>query len=1180
MTDTAIERKTDNTAGTKVAAPATPTVSQSSKKNVLHRYRSANYVFTLSGLRKTDANNPKSYRDSTLDLVILRSGGKGPIGLSAPVSSGTDSPNSTEAEKAKRAETAKKQLESQELVNLFNEKSPGRFDMYIDNVEINSVMGFNQSGMNSQPTGFTFDVVEPYSINGFIEALHVAAIGAGYPTYTAGSFLLKMEFIGYPDDQEFSKPEVVEDAVRYFPIRLTGIDVTVDEKGTKYQVTAIPYNEAAFGNPSQLKKSVKMAGKTVKEILENLMAGVNKQIVESDNASKKTPPTADEHDVYKIKFPDWVDGTGFDDAKVNKIGQAEVAELLKDNTLYKFPDPGTNVKPTTAKPQGQQTPTPEQNARQPETYKLEPSNPVVQFAEGRNIQECITSIIRDSKYVRNIMEKLSSESEAEQVKDADGMVDYFLVKLEVENKEIIDNDKKRPYQIFTFVVTPYKILYTRIPGYGRQTLDATKLKKLSLREYNYIYTGKNVDIVNFKLNFNTLFFEAIPAALGNNKAPGSRDGAGKSNKPDPKSNPDDVSKAKRLGLPEAPIQEDPALTAHPKDRGNQRQDDPYSALAMSMHNAVVNSKGSMLSGELDILGDPLFVVTGGIGNYNPAPNKTNDRLTDQGEAAYNRGEVLITINFRNPVDEGTLEQGGRLLFDSKLVPFSGVYMVTKVKSTFRDGLFKQTMDVIRVPGQPEPTENPTNQGVDKPTKPTSVRSQQSDPYDTVTADTTPADTVVNTDTGISGDRADTINLATQLDRGLPSPGLPGRLSNFTGATGGLAGAISPLSNVSGATPNLAGNTRIATQIFGGVVPGGNNQWASGIPLPAKSVSAVQQRAFGPASLIAQIGNTIATGGIKGPVAQLAGQVINIAAGKITKIGVLGSGIGAGATVSYNPSTSAPTSAYEYRSQQQSVIPTATPVTGIAQGLDTKSLSAVAGLPNNADLVGDVGSKSYAATQGTPVDPLATANQFGINQSQLSGLSPNLQSKVLSQVSGIASNVPADTNLSQASAQGINLRSMSPAGLANLPPTAPYATAPNPEPDQGFLNKITSSGGVSALARAFGVNSVSEISQNQVPSENINSAISSAPTAVQNTQQSALQPNLMDSVAGALKYLTSNNQLVNLTGLAGTREGQLLAIQNRYPGSPINVVGNLGSSAPSKFGSKTSGQSPLDKIMIR
>ena len=44
----------------------------------------------------------------------------------------------------------------------------------------------------------------------------------------------------------------------------------------------------------------------------------------------------------------------------------------------------------------------------------------------------------------------------------------------------------------------------------------------------------------------------------------------------------------------------------------------------------------------------------------------------------------------------------------------------------------------------------------------------------------------------AGERPDTLNLLSQQQRGLPSPGLPGMLSNFTAAVGGLGGNASSL----------------------------------------------------------------------------------------------------------------------------------------------------------------------------------------------------------------------------------------------------------------------------------------------------------------------------------------------------------------------------------------------------
>ena len=1223
---------TRKTVTTNTQQPETPPeyVTQGQSYNVLRNYRLYTYVFTLSALRKEDVNNPDNFKNSSTDFIILKSGGKGTTGLaSGPTSAQVEANTKLQTDLSATAESiasSQKNIDTlrfnADLVSGFNKNSPGRFDMFIDDIEIETIMGFSPEGGTTQPTKFSFNVFEPYSINGFVEALHVASVAAGYPTYSGTPFLLKMDFVGYPDDVDLSAPEIVDNATRYFPITITNLEVNLNETGTHYKVAAIASNEAGFGSPTQLKKAIKMSGKTVQEILTNLMDGMNKQVVEADSATNKS---GNVHDEYRIIFPDWANGTGFDPNTTNDIAKSEVTELLKDNALYNFPDPGSNTKPTANQPQGQTNPTTEQNASRPESFKLEPSNPVVQFPEGKGLHECISSLIRDSKYVRNIVEKLNSKEWKTVV--IDNMIDYFLVKLQVTNKAEIDPDLKRPYQIYTFVVTPHKILYTRVPNYGSQQVDIVKLTKATVRTYDYIYTGKNTEILTFKLNFNNLFFEAIPSALGNDSSPPSRDTAAKNNSINPTSKPENIENISDLRLPAVRRQVDPELTSvDARDNAVPRQDSSYYSLAKGLHKAITNSKASMITGEMEIIGDPVFLVTGGVGGQNPKPSKQSNRLTDNGEANFNFGEVLIVINFKNPIDINPLAEGGLLKFDPELIPFSGVYMITTVTSKFKEGQFKQTLHIIRTPGQPYPTESPFNTGKNIPSDPSERLGTISDPKDVLSDDSTPAREVITTDTGVYGNRAGTLNLLKQLNRGLASPGLPGELSNFTAATGGLGGTVR-INQVSGAVTALAGNTRLRNQGFGGIIPGGVTQLAQGIPMSAAGVVNLQQMVLRPAGLVNQVGNTMLSSfGISGPVGQLANQFIQQESRKLNVSPVLGSGIGVGATFNYVPQTLPAVTAYDQISNPIAIAPTAIPVSGIASAMDSRSLSQVIGMnnanvtsinvdniqknaqalaENNALLSGksvyDAAAISGLAGKVAGANALANLNlsslngsnnlppvsgisdlvgQTGINSNQLSGLSQNIQSKLESGVSNIVNSIPADTNLSQAVAQGITIDSLNSDGLKHLPPTTPYSVAPLAKPDELYLGHLAATGGIGAVARSFGVSDISQIPQDQLSAQDAQTLFAQTPAYAQSGLITALQPNVIDSVANATKYLTVNNQLANITGLAGTHEGQLLALQNRFPGSPVSIVANLGSSVASKFGSKSSGQRPLDKIMIR
>jgi hypothetical protein len=55
------------------------------------------------------------------------------------------------------------------------------------------------------------------------------------------------------------------------------------------------------------------------------------------------------------------------------------------------------------------------------------------------------------------------------------------------------------------------------------------------------------------------------------------------------------------------------------------------------------------------------------------------------------------LTFRNPVDID--EKTGSLKFEPSSANASGVFMVTEVASSFKDGVFKQRLKLVRVPGQ-------------------------------------------------------------------------------------------------------------------------------------------------------------------------------------------------------------------------------------------------------------------------------------------------------------------------------------------------------------------------------------------------------------------------------------------------------------------------------------------------
>ena len=661
------------------------------EKNVLNNYRSLTHNFTIAALSIDEVNNPDSYRNGNLTRVILKSGGKG-----------------SEAIKS-----------TDDLTKKFNEKSPGRFDMFIDNVEIESYMAFTKHSSVSLTSSLRFDIFEPYSISGFIEAIQVAAVSAGYPAYTNASFVLKMDFLGYPDNVsiEDSKPISIPDSSRYFVFCFNNVSVDVTEQGTRYRCAARPWNQTGFGEPNKLKKPIKIAGKTVKEILTNFKDSLNEQLKDEQKESTIEDTTDVEPDEYDIVFSK--------SKSSDVIANSEISEFQKGNENYEFVEAqdttgynGWQVKKIAENKAAGKTQFTEQElalikkdaakngVKNPiitfHTTLPNSSKPTVNFRESQAIHECIAAIIRDSEFGKAIVKNIDVDGTPGEIDDY-GFINYFLINIEMTNLGGINKITRKPRQKYTYVISPYKVHYTNIPNYAGQIVDANLLiDRVILREYNYIYTGKNIDVLSFKINFNNLFFEAAPYAMGNSNNNRGDNSLQPDNLPSPKINKwaDSAATATKEGIvPTATriVTAESGNINRDGGTGNVIDYDPFTAMSKNMHEAIINSPVGMVKGEIEILGDPFFLVTGGIGNYNPDIEKLGK--TVNGESAYNTGEVYVSVNFRNPIDISKFEKGGQLYFSEENVQYSGVYKLNKVTSNFRNGLFTQRLEMSRLPGQ-------------------------------------------------------------------------------------------------------------------------------------------------------------------------------------------------------------------------------------------------------------------------------------------------------------------------------------------------------------------------------------------------------------------------------------------------------------------------------------------------
>lgn len=1180
--------------------------------NILNDYRSVTYNVTLAALPREGLSKPETYRQGGLKYVIAASKGKNNQGISnnitaqsqsAPVRKTANanfigSPSQTFDDGSARivdddgnvltidkdgktsvtaapptlpsatstsrtpAATPPQPINAKGAIEGFNKKSGGALDLYIDGLEIESLMTPNPKTGPSLATTIKFEIYEPYSANGFIEALFAASLAAGWPNYLVACYVLKIEFYGYPDNINNPVAEpVLIDATRYIPIRITGSEMDISEQGTKYRVSAIAYNEIAFSTPNKISTDISMQGTDVYEVLKNFFTSLNKSIQESVAKETSGRTTSfNEYEIYFPKVPESGKSLKLDPAEKNAIATAKLPDLLKENSVFKFAEPASKEKQVDEN--GNQSNADSRVVSQFSNGKetrLLPRSHGIQFNRGSNIHQIIESVIVDSLYLQNILKNIEAAK-----KSNDGMIDYFQVMIHTEPKGTDPTTNEEKFK-FKYIVCPYRVHYSMLPEQQNTLYKADSFKSYIKRTYDYIYTGKNIDVLGFKLNFNNLYFQAAMPKQGNSDKSGTSNSATASETDEIKRQRGQAAGTQNSSVPVPPTISD-AQAGSTNGRATPNKADPYYQIAYQVNQALLESV-NMISGDLDIIGDPFFLSTYGMGNH--LPKSKDNGITTTGESNFNTGPVVVRVNFRNPID---IDETTGLARFSELTPFSGAYRIIQCRNILRDGIFKQTLKLLRYNGQILEDDN---------RKPTTAIESVKLPK---SVDQFVKDSAV-ADVKRQGVKPNEIQLSNLIKKGLPTNGLPGGLSNFLGSANATAQAT--FKSVSGV---VGQGTNIINQVSQLGIPVGSslagaNVLNTGIRLGSDALARLNGAALGSAALLTQAANSAKS----------------IIPGSSDKLLVEGT--------SDDLTNQSASKANAFSQLGESLSQTGVALANSAKSLVTNQIENVKAIGQDAALlVGGIGDKisnlRAALQNGTAGDlkltnlegltPAALAAKLGIDPSQLSGLSGMLDGKALTELDKAIGSIPRNVDLNAIKEQGIVLANLTADKIKNLPAAIQQVVAPTADrngqtmgssltPDQraAVIADATAKGIPidSALrsAAAFGFDSasLSETAKKIMTADN--------PQALAGGLAQLAKSGLATVDATAGKLLAMKNQLNKLypLGQGGSFENMLGGIQQSLggAGSGVTQLANLDKSVTSQFGSVAASQStPLDKLM--
>ena len=563
--------------------------------------------------------------------------------------------------------------------NETSKRPPGfKYDYFIDDLKIKASLNGKESLTASNVTSLSFNIYEPYGFS-FISNIANAALALksnkkNFRDLSNASrqfFVLGIRFQGYDKDGKLisgsattqqntvSNPQGEPGGIfeRFFDIYLTSMKFKIDGKLTVYNITAATVApRAAFGiKRGTIKTGAQVVAGTVQQALGNegtdpvgiksLLGTLNEQ---ERLYVKNAPASAGAiANVYRLEFQ------GLADVISNSSIVTESDKLNKDLWPMSKAARTIQVNETISV-----SSTPDNTKRS------------ITFRNGISIMQAISSIISQSTYMADALKVIyTSEIEPDQNSNGEDEIvnkepktfKWYNLGARVKPLGFDKNVGDWAYEI-TYVIQPYECPAIISPYAGKVPKYYGPHKR-----YEYWYTGKNSEIINYEQRLDNAYFNTAVMPTG-----------------------DDASHGGGQDVPTT------AGMRQNEDRTGQRD------IGKEAQNSILTSlfsPGDYAQAKITIMGDPDYLIQDSPATTNAVYSQYYG--TDGFTINPNGGQVFIEIDFKEAedykVDSGLLTINQSILFWKypSSINIKGVsYLVNTVTSTMSKGKFTQDLECV------------------------------------------------------------------------------------------------------------------------------------------------------------------------------------------------------------------------------------------------------------------------------------------------------------------------------------------------------------------------------------------------------------------------------------------------------------------------------------------------------
>jgi hypothetical protein len=576
-------------------------------------------------------------------------------------------------------------------------------DFYFEDFKMTTIVNTTKRNRNTNLIECQFTIIEPLGFT-FINRLLDAVAGIGGKNYIKQPYMLQIDFFGY-DGGTSAGSAPIPNLTKYIPISLVGLKSRVSSRGTEYSVEAVPFNHQAFNTMNVASPAAfTVKASTVQDLL-------------GTGTSQPTAPSGQYQVMGFVEglnayYKDLVDRKEIffqNDYKVEfhpAIANAKIFPTNSPNNLASAASGGTSPtdQKNNIKAQAGQT-----------VGQINFNSGVFNVPAGTKIDQLIDYAVRNSDYIKDQLADPTGYTAKEnfgdiQTKLGNPLRWYRIVpKIKIKPNSYDPARQQYAYEI-VYYVKPWTVNSKhpyapqgRTPGF--------------VKEYNYIFTGKNKDVIDLQLDFDMLYYTQIISYRNKGRLNETGDTAGQKNLRGEMYEwydaPTDVPPPGQNAQVTTTDRIQPIARGYVSgDAGKTTRTGAQQSLAVTagdvQKDITLEAKGDMINIKMRIIGDPTFIKQDDIFYSQNAQDMTSV-ITPNGSITTDGGELYVYVNFESPTDYSQLHgQAVPGLSKYRYSEFSGVYKVITVESTFRGGKFEQVLDMVRLPIQDQLRNQVTN----------------------------------------------------------------------------------------------------------------------------------------------------------------------------------------------------------------------------------------------------------------------------------------------------------------------------------------------------------------------------------------------------------------------------------------------------------------------------------------